>query len=169
VIEVRSYRPKRPGQCAAASEVDVTFTIPARPDIDDAAVVGDFNDWSTTATTMARVGDTFSATVTLPAGRRYQFKYLLNGELWENDWAADEYVANRHGGDDSVVDLTKRAPATAPSRPVRPIATSGQRERPARPRPERGFEGDVRALAELLRFARDLGASQQADEPAGGR
>jgi hypothetical protein len=165
--------------------MDVTFTIPARPDIDEATVVGDFNDWSTTATTMARVGETFSATVTLPAGRRYQFKYLLNGERWENDWAADEYVANRHGGEDSVVDLTDttarngwcqaptvtrhRAPATATTRPVRPITTSSQHERPARPRPERGFEGDGQALAALLRFARELAANHQTDEPAGGR
>jgi hypothetical protein len=138
--------------------VDVTFTIPARPDIDDAAVVGDFNDWSNTATMMTRVGETFSVTVTLPGGRRYQFKYLLNGHRWENDWAADDYVGNRDGGEDSVVDLTRLPAASARARPPRPIETSTRRDRPTGPRTERGFEDDLRALAALLRFGRSRAA-----------
>ena len=35
--------------------------------------------------------------------RRYQFRYLLNGTQWFNDWAADDYVPNRSGGFNSVV------------------------------------------------------------------
>ena len=48
----------------------------------------------------------FQATLELPAGRRWRFRYLLDGQRWENDWAADDYLPNVHGGDDSVVDLT---------------------------------------------------------------
>ncbi len=29
----------------------------------------------------------------------------LDGERWENDWSADEYVANAYGSDDSVVSV----------------------------------------------------------------
>jgi hypothetical protein len=38
-------------------------------------------------------------------GRRYRFRYLLDGERWANDGAADDYVANDFGVDDSVIDL----------------------------------------------------------------
>jgi len=36
---------------------------------------------------------------------------LLDGRRWDNDWAADGYVSNGFGGDDSVVDLTALAEA----------------------------------------------------------
>ena len=45
----------------------------------------------------------FSVTVTLEAGRHYRFKYLLDGSRWENDWAADAYVVNQFGTEDSLV------------------------------------------------------------------
>jgi hypothetical protein len=48
-------------------------------------------------------------TVDLAAGRAYRFRYLLDGQRWDNDWAADAYVPNSFGGDDSVVDLTALA------------------------------------------------------------
>ena len=83
----------------------VTFTLDSRVDAQSAAVCGEFNGWS--GLEMERAGDgSFSATLELEVGRRYRFRYLLDGTRWENDWAADEYVPNDFGGDDSVVDLT---------------------------------------------------------------
>ena len=71
-----------------------------------AHVSGDFNDWSPSATPMKRRKDgTLTATVTLAAGRRYRFRYLLDDGRWENDWAADGYAPNDFGGDDSVIDV----------------------------------------------------------------
>ncbi len=32
-------------------------------------------------------------------------KYLLDGERWENDWAADGYVPNPFASEDSVVEV----------------------------------------------------------------
>jgi len=58
---------------------------------------------------MDRVGDVFSLTIELQPGRAYRFRYLLDGERWENDWDADAYVPNAFGTDDSVVDLTALA------------------------------------------------------------
>jgi 1,4-alpha-glucan branching enzyme len=86
----------------------VTFTIPNRPEIAAAAVVGDFNGWSTTADPMVTDGDVFTATLSLPIGVRYRFRYLVDGMCWENDWAADDYEANDDGGHNSVLDLTGR-------------------------------------------------------------
>ena len=48
----------------------------------------------------------WACTVTVPVGRRYPVPVSVDGERWENDWAADDYVDNDHGGQDSVVDLT---------------------------------------------------------------
>ena len=53
-------------------------------------VVGEFNNWSTTATPMKRSRNgIFKATVDLPPGRHYQFRYLLDGRLWRNETEAD--------------------------------------------------------------------------------
>jgi hypothetical protein len=57
----------------------------------------------------------FSLTVDLGTGRAYRFRYLLDGQRWDNDWAADAYVRNGFGGDDSVVDLTALAEAVPPA------------------------------------------------------
>jgi 1,4-alpha-glucan branching enzyme len=92
----------------SAQTVQRTFRAEAHQDVQQIALVGDFNDWSATATPMRRVGDHFEVTVPLTSGRRYQYKFLVDGDRWENDWHADDYVANEHGGDDSVVDLTER-------------------------------------------------------------
>jgi hypothetical protein len=45
----------------------------------------------------------FSVTVSLAQGGNYRFKYLLDGERWENDPQADLYVDNDFGSKDSVV------------------------------------------------------------------
>jgi hypothetical protein len=100
----------------------VTFTLPAEAAAASACLVGDFTDWAPLE--MERTDDGgHRAAVELAAGQAYRFRYLLDGARWENDWAADAYVANDFGGDDSVVDL--RTPPTAggaveaPTKPVR--------------------------------------------------
>jgi hypothetical protein len=45
----------------------------------------------------------FAVTLDLESGRDYRFRYLINGEIWENDWNADRYEANIFGSDDAVV------------------------------------------------------------------
>jgi len=68
------------------------------------SLVGDFNNWSIEATPMAALKNgEFSVTLDLESGRDYRFRYLINGEIWENDWNADKYEANIFGSDDSVV------------------------------------------------------------------
>ncbi|HZQ26619.1 MAG TPA: isoamylase early set domain-containing protein [Acidimicrobiales bacterium] len=84
----------------------VRFRIPGQAAAESASVLGDFNDWSPSAHEMVRDEDGFVVEIVLPPGRSYRFRYLLDGHRWENDWAADAYVPNEFGGDDSVVDLT---------------------------------------------------------------
>lgn len=86
--------------------IAVTFRLLQRIDAERIAVVGEFNGWDRDQTVMGLADNQWSATVALPAGRRYRFRYLIDGARWENDWEADDYVDNEFGGTDSVVDLT---------------------------------------------------------------
>ena len=76
-------------------------------------------------------------TVGLDAGRAYRFRYLLDGQRWENDWAADAYQPNDFGGDDSVVDLTALAEAVpgaarkTPTKKETPAKTATKAAAPA--------------------------------------
>ena len=84
----------------------VTFDLTAAAGVNDVHLCGEFNDWSPTATPMTRRKDgSFRVTVVLEPGRPYRFRYLVDGVRWENDWAADAYVPNDYGGEDSVVML----------------------------------------------------------------
>lgn len=84
----------------------VTFKLPAEVNAQAVALCGDFNDWDNKANPMKKLKDGgFSTTVSMPAGRAYRFRYLLDGERWENDWEADAYVPNEHGSEDSQVEV----------------------------------------------------------------
>lgn len=84
----------------------VTFKLPAEVNAETAHLVGEFNNWDGSAHPMKKLKDgSFSLTVSLPADKAYRFRYLLDGVHWENDWAADTYVANEHGSDDSLVKI----------------------------------------------------------------
>ena len=107
----------------AGGRGSVTFIIDPGVGAQSAAVCGEWNDWSADADVMRRDAEGgFSTTVDLKAGRAYRFRYLLDGERWDNDWAADAYLPNDFGGDDSVVDLTalaKAVPSAAKKAPVK--------------------------------------------------
>jgi 1,4-alpha-glucan branching enzyme len=85
------------------------FRLPAAVGAATVHLVGEFNGWSPDATPMERRGDWFEAELPLEPGRTYRYRYLLDGQRWENAWDADAYVPNSFGSDDSVLDLT---PAT---------------------------------------------------------
>jgi 1,4-alpha-glucan branching enzyme len=91
-----------------SGQVRVIFRLPYTTFADRISVVGEFNDWDTTATPMVhlRPDAEWSATVVLDAGQRYRFRYLLDGKQWLNDWYADDHEDNAFGPSDSVVDLS---------------------------------------------------------------
>jgi 1,4-alpha-glucan branching enzyme len=86
--------------------VKVDFILPEAiaADADTAYLVGDFNDWDEKATPMNQLKNgTFKITLDLELNREYQFRYLVNGNQWHNDWDADKYVPNPFSGDNSVI------------------------------------------------------------------
>lgn len=85
------------------SECKVTFTL-HNVEGETAVLLGQFNDWNPTVHPMKKAKDgSFSVTVNLPKGSKYEFRYLVNGDEWHNDSEADEYVPNNHGEENSVV------------------------------------------------------------------
>lgn len=83
----------------------VTFKLPAEAvTAESAAVLGEFNEWNQQAHPMKKRKDgSFSTTLSLDAGQEYRFRYLLDGETWENDNQADRLSWNRFGGQDGVI------------------------------------------------------------------
>ena len=67
-------------------------------------IVGEFNDWKTSATPMKKQKNGgFSVTLDLKKGQEYQYRYLLDKTTWENDWNADKYVPSFFGDSDNSV------------------------------------------------------------------
>jgi hypothetical protein len=90
---------------AAGTErtVDVVFSLPAETQADRVALCGEFNDWSLESISLAR-GDDRAWRVTVPlVPGTYRYKFLLDGETWENGTDADRYEENAYGTQDSVI------------------------------------------------------------------
>ena len=84
----------------------VTFEIPQQTKAKKVALCGEFNNWDPSAHPMIQRKDgRFSTTLSMPAGRSYRYKYLVDNQRWENDWAADSYVPNEFGSEDSLIQL----------------------------------------------------------------
>jgi 1,4-alpha-glucan branching enzyme len=94
---------------ADKGRVLVTFELPSTMWAERVNLVGEFNEWDTTATPMThnRSDANWKVTVELEAGRRFRFRYLVDGREWLNDWHADDHLENPYGSYDSVVDLTE--------------------------------------------------------------
>lgn len=95
--------------------VAVTFDVPAAIGATAAAISGDFTGW-TPLDMDPHPDGSFTITVDLDTNSRYEFRYVLGYDdradhQWENDWAADEYVPNMYGTENSVVTTE---PPTAP-------------------------------------------------------
>ena len=97
----------------------ITFELPKGElpegiEVESIHLVGDFNDWDHSATPMVRrKGGIYKATVEVEPGQAYQFRYLVNGEQWCNDWHADGYVPSGFDGDNCVVVAPTAASVTS--------------------------------------------------------
>ncbi|QWR76521.1 isoamylase early set domain-containing protein [Candidatus Magnetomonas plexicatena] len=87
----------------------VTFMLPreATENAQKVTLTGDFNDWDTEATPLKKdKNGIFSVTVELEAETEHPYKFLIDGERWENDWNADRYEKSCLGNfENSIVEL----------------------------------------------------------------
>ena len=69
--------------------------------IDNVRIAGDFNNWDRNCEPMKRLKPGgFSQTLNLDSGKSYQFKYLINDSVWENEPESDQLVPNGFGPDE---------------------------------------------------------------------
>lgn len=99
-------------QAKKKGTVRVTFELPSNMWAERVNLVGEFNDWDTTANPMTRSRSdaNWKASLDLEAGKRYRFRYLVDGKEWLNDWHADDHVENPYGSYDSIIDLSQPGP-----------------------------------------------------------
>lgn len=114
----------------------VTFSLPkeAVATAEEVKVLGDFNNWNLEKGIAMKANKTnFSAVVELEAGRTYQFRYLVDNQKWENDWAADAYLPSPFDGiDNSVVVLDEVKVATPAKAKTAKAKTTAKKAAPAK-------------------------------------
>ena len=69
-------------------------------------ILGDFNNWNLEDGIIMKklANGNFKAVVDLDSENRYEFKYFLDNSQWLNAPDADGTVANKFGGENSIVD-----------------------------------------------------------------
>lgn len=104
----------------------VTFSLPveAAPDAEKVALLGDFNNWiAQEGAEMTRAEAHFEVTLELATGRSYEFRYLIDGKRWENDWDADAYLPSPFAGiTNSVLVLEAMPLEQAPAKTAKKTA-----------------------------------------------
>ena len=77
----------------------LTFTISKKigDSFEKISVVGDFNDWNDEVNPLKKSNGIYSASIKVPVGHKYQFRYLGDGVNWMNEKKADEEVPSPFG------------------------------------------------------------------------
>jgi len=109
----------------------VTFSLPleAAKGGKDVRLLGDFNQWSwEKGYRMNANKSEFTTEVELAAGKEFQFRYLVDNHIWENDWKADSYAPAAFGEYNSVLSLltkesSKPVAKAAPKAAAKPTVT----------------------------------------------
>ncbi|WP_047042000.1 isoamylase early set domain-containing protein [Vibrio mexicanus] len=85
------------------NEVEVTFEVPAAQAENSVALVADFLDWQPTEMKKVAKTKSFKFKTRLPKDSEFEFRYLVDGQKWENDPQADLYRPNDFGEDNGLV------------------------------------------------------------------
>jgi len=96
---------KKPLKSKPVCKVTFTLSKEQAKDAGNVHLVGEFNDWEIGTAALRKQKDgSFTTTLDLPTGREYQFRYLIDGEIWISDPEADKYAFSPFGDcENSVV------------------------------------------------------------------
>jgi len=108
----------------------VTFSLPpeAVTGASSVTLLGDFNEWQEQAgiPLKPQKDGSYKTQLELSAGKRYEFRYLVDGYRWENDYDADQYVPSPYSGiDNCVVEITSKKVKSAKKDDLRKIEGIG--------------------------------------------
>jgi 1,4-alpha-glucan branching enzyme len=90
------------------SRCTVAFSLPvhAAGGAKKLYLAGEFNEWRPTELAMRKAKGLYTASLELPAGAPYQYRYVTDAGAWLNDTEADCYVYSAFAdADNSVVVL----------------------------------------------------------------
>lgn len=94
-----SPRPSRTGNGLRKKSVVFEYFDPSAHVV---ALAGDFNQWNPSSRPMKRdAGSLWKVKVLLPPGS-YQYKFVVNGERWEEDPLNLHRIMNEHGTFNSI-------------------------------------------------------------------
>jgi 1,4-alpha-glucan branching enzyme len=99
-VSIRKQYLKSKSVCKA------TFRIPEETgnSAKIAHIVGEFNNWTFFSTPMKKLkSGAFTTTLDLEPGKEYQFRYLLDQKIWENERDADKSVSSPYGDSENSV------------------------------------------------------------------
>jgi hypothetical protein len=82
-------------------ECEVTFEYDG--EVESVQLVASANNWEPVNLSKRRKDGVFYTRERYPNNTQVEFRYLLDGRTWVNDSAADGYVPNEHGSENSVV------------------------------------------------------------------
>jgi len=89
------------------NKTSVLFQCEAVPEAQQVYLAGEFNDWEPERTPMKKRKDgAWTVAMRLPNKGRFEYRFVVDGEEWLADDAADDLVPNPFGGKNSVVVLT---------------------------------------------------------------
>jgi len=96
--------PSTPSTRAEGAQVEFVVLAPGATTVN---LVGDFNEWSTTATPLraAERDGVWSVKVPLPPGR-HEYAFVVDGERWMPDPSAPRATSDDFGTPNSVVTVT---------------------------------------------------------------
>jgi 1,4-alpha-glucan branching enzyme len=83
-----------------------TFRIPEEVgnSAKSAHIVGEFNNWALLSAPMKKLkSGAFTTTLELETGREYQFRYILDQKIWQNESDADKSVPTPYGDSENSV------------------------------------------------------------------
>jgi len=88
---------------AAKSAFKLVLTNAQAQNAEKVSVAGEFNNWDKDATPMTKTLEGFEVELSLEKGKKYQFRYVLDGATWIND-PYRPTVDNGMGEQNSVLD-----------------------------------------------------------------
>ncbi|MEM1326630.1 MAG: DUF4332 domain-containing protein [Bacteroidota bacterium] len=134
---------------AKKGKYKVTFALPkqALEGHNKVVLLGDFNDWDRTGIPMVSQNGHYKTDLELTAGR-YEFRYLIDNEVWENDWQADDYVSSPFTGiENSVIVLDKKEAKATKKATTKKTTKAKATDKPATKKTTKKVEAKVTAPA----------------------
>ncbi|HMS83292.1 MAG TPA: glycogen-binding domain-containing protein [Nitrospira sp.] len=102
----------RPARTRKTSPKEIVWFEYFDPAAEVVAVVGEFNKWTSTVSPLKRdPGGLWKVKIRLAPGT-YQYKFVVNGERWEEDPLNLLRVVNEHGTFNSIREVGKRPEET---------------------------------------------------------